>query len=127
AATREERRGHPRAAALPLRPLGGKLLREVTANLAVRSDPAASGKARKRWCCIGCANDLGPLGGNYKDACAMLEAPITASNPHVGDYRRYIDDEPVFRQYFCPACGRLIENEIARVGDPPLRDIELSA
>lgn len=124
-AMRRERRSHPRGQALPLRPLRGKLLREVTASLAARSDPDSTGKARKRWCCMGCANDLGPLSGNYKDACATLTAPITASNPHVGDYRRYLDDEPIFRQYFCPACGNLIENEVARVGEPALQDIEI--
>jgi len=31
----------------------------------------------------------------------------------------------VFRQFFCPGCGALIENEIARADDPVLRDIEL--
>jgi N-methylhydantoinase B len=122
---RQSRRQHPRAQALPLRALRGKLLREVTPNLAVRSDPDSPSKERKRWCCMSCANDLGPLSGNYKDACATLTAPITAANPHVGDYKRYIDDEPIFRQYFCPSCGRLVENEVARAGEPALQDIEL--
>jgi N-methylhydantoinase B len=122
---RQSRRQHPRTQALPLRALHGKLLREVTPNLAVRSDPDSPSKERKRWCCMSCANDLGPLSGNYKDACATLTAPITAANPHVGDYKRYIDDEPIFRQYFCPSCGRLVENEVARAGEPALQDIEL--
>jgi acetone carboxylase gamma subunit len=55
----------------------------------------------------------------------METSPITASNPLVGDYRRYIDEEPVFRQFFCPGCGRLIENEIALAGDDLLCDIEI--
>jgi N-methylhydantoinase B len=122
---RQSRRQHPRTQALPLRALHGKLLREVTPNLAVRSDPDSPNKERKRWCCMSCTNDLGPLSGNYKDACATLTAPITAANPHVGDYKRYIDDEPIFRQYFCPSCGRLVENEVARAGEPALQDIEL--
>jgi acetone carboxylase gamma subunit len=44
----------------------------------------------------------------------------------VGDWRRYIDHEPVFRQFFCPGCGALIENEVARIDDPPLNDIALT-
>ena len=44
---------------------------------------------------------------------------------NIGDYRRYIDDRPVFRQFFCPGCGALVENEVARADDPVLRDIEL--
>jgi len=31
----------------------------------------------------------------------------------------------VFRQFFCPGCGALVENEVARAEDPVLRDIEL--
>ena len=53
------------------------------------------------------------------------EADISAANPNIGDYKRYIDDRPVFRQFFCPGCGALIENEIARADDDVLRDIEL--
>ncbi|MFM7255388.1 MAG: hydantoinase B/oxoprolinase family protein [Betaproteobacteria bacterium] len=124
---RSRRKSHPRQSSLPLRTLGGKPIREITANLSVRSDPQAKGKARKRWCCAGCANDLGPATENYKLACAMLESPVTASNPHVGDPSRYIDSKPVFRQFFCPSCGLLIENEIALSGDPILRDIEVAA
>ena len=53
------------------------------------------------------------------------DADIQAANPNIGDYRRYIDDRPVFRQFFCPGCGALIENEVARENDPVLHDIEL--
>ena len=46
------------------------------------------------------------------------------ANPNVGD-RLYIDNRPMFRQFFCPGCGALIENEIALADDPVLCDIEL--
>jgi acetone carboxylase gamma subunit len=32
-----------------------------------------------------------------------------------------------FRQFYCPACGGLLENEVCRAEDPLLWDIELSA
>jgi acetone carboxylase gamma subunit len=54
-----------------------------------------------------------------------VDREITAANPNVGDWKRYIDERPVFRQFFCPGCGALLENEVAREGDPPLCDIEL--
>jgi len=76
-------------------------------------------------CCSRCGADLGPVRGNYKDGCVRRDADITAANPNIGDYRRYIDERPVFRQFFCPGCGALIENEVAREGDPVLHDIEL--
>jgi acetone carboxylase gamma subunit len=31
----------------------------------------------------------------------------------------------VFRQFFCPGCGALIENEVARESDAVLHDIEV--
>jgi len=75
--------------------------------------------------CSRCAADLGLARINYKDLCARRDRDIAAANPNIGDYRRYIDDRPVFRQFFCPGCGALIENEVARESDPVLHDIEL--
>jgi N-methylhydantoinase B len=75
--------------------------------------------------CSRCAADLGFTRNNYKDRCVRRDADISAANPNIGDYRRYIDDRPVFRQFFCPGCGALVENEVARESDPVLHDIEL--
>src|SRR5205807_1827135 len=60
-----------------------------------------------------------------KDHSLRRESDVSAANPNIGDYRRYIDDRPVFRQFSCPGCGALVENEVARADDPVLRDIEL--
>jgi N-methylhydantoinase B len=79
-----------------------------------------------RFCCVGCATDLGSARANYKLGCARNDAPIEDANPIVGDPARYIDVRPVFRQFFCPGCGRLIENEVALADDPILHDIELA-
>ncbi len=32
--------------------------------------------------------------------------------PLIGDPGRFIDDEVQFRQFYCPACGGLLENEV---------------
>jgi N-methylhydantoinase B len=80
----------------------------------------------ERFCCAGCATDLGPAHANYKLGCARRDAPIEESNPVVGDPTRFIDARPVFRQFFCPGCGRLIENEVALEHEPILHDIELA-
>jgi acetone carboxylase gamma subunit len=92
----------------------------VTDNLDLRRE-----KGGLQLACSKCAASLGPLRDNYKDHCVRREADISTANPNIGDYRRYIDDRPVFRQFFCPGCGALIENEVARADDPVLRDIEL--
>ena len=102
------------------RVLNGKVRTQLTDNLAVRRE--ADGL---HVCCSKCATDLGPIGDNYKDHAVRQDNDIRHCNPNVGDYRRYIDERPLFRQFFCPGCGALLENEIAREGDPVLRDIEL--
>ena len=94
----------------------GKISLKLTDNLDLRGG---------RICCAKCAADLGPAGGNYKERCTRHDAEIAAANPNIGDWQRYIDERPVFRQFHCPGCGALIENEIAREGDDLLRDIEI--
>jgi len=100
--------------------LSGKVMAQVTDNLELRRENGSA-----HLCCAKCAADLGPVRDNYKDHCVRRESDVSAANPNIGDYRRYIDDRPVFRQFACPGCGALIENEVARAADPVLRDIEL--
>ncbi len=100
--------------------LQGKVIARITDNLDLRRE-----KVGVRIACSKCTADLGPMGDNYKDHCVRRESDVSVANPNIGDYRRYIDDRPVFRQFFCPGCGALIENEIARAADPVLRDIEI--
>ena len=38
---------------------------------------------------------------------------------------KLVDPLPQFRQFSCPGCGLLIENEIAIAEDPVLKDVEL--
>jgi N-methylhydantoinase B len=100
--------------------LDGEVVSRLTDGLDLRRERNGT-----RIACARCAADLGPASGNYKDACVRHDADIQSANPNIGDYRRYIDDRPVFRQFFCPGCGALIENEVARDSDPVLQDIEL--
>src|SRR5437870_4832867 len=88
----------------------------ATENLAVRGE---------RYACAKCAADLGSIKDNYKLGCVRKDLPIEASNPIVGDPKRFIDPQPQFRQFCCPGCGLAIENEIAVAEEPPLRDVEL--
>jgi N-methylhydantoinase B len=94
----------------------GKVTLQATENLAVRAG---------RWCCAKCATDLGPAAQNYKAGCVRNDLPIDASNPIVGDPRRFIDPLPQFRQFCCPGCGLAVENEIAVADDPVLVDVQL--
>jgi N-methylhydantoinase B len=98
------------------RKLDGKVSFLATENLAVRGG---------HWSCAKCAADLGAMAENYKARCARSDLPIQASNPIVGDPRRFIEPTPQFRQFCCPSCGTLIENEIAIAEDAPLMDVEI--
>jgi len=117
---RAERRDARRRKDVPVKRLEGKVIAKTTDNLELRREAGGV-----HICCSRCAADLGPVRENYKDHCVMAEMDIGAANPNIGDWRRYIDDRPVFRQFFCPGCGGLIENEVAREHDEVLRDIEL--
>ncbi len=103
------------------RKLDGPVVARITDNLAIRKRGETL-----HTCCSKCAADLGPMTDNYKDHALREDNDIRHSNPNVGDYKRYIDERPVFRQFFCPGCGTLLENEVARENDPPLHDIEIT-
>jgi N-methylhydantoinase B len=102
------------------RRLPGEIMLAATENLAVRATAAGP-----HFCCARCAADLGPVEANYKESCIREDNPITRANPLVGEARRFIDAEPRFRQFFCPGCGGLVENEVALAEEALLHDIEL--
>ena len=68
---------------------------------------------------------LGPASENYKAHCHRIDRPIQVASTLIGDPQRFIEDAVQFRQFCCPACGGLIENEVCRAQDPLLRDVEL--
>jgi N-methylhydantoinase B len=96
----------------------GQLLTEVSPVLTVQRDSEGM-----FWACAGCSADLGGIDGNYKDGCLREDNAVVDSNPLIGDPARFIDDAVAFRQFYCPGCGNLIENEIAVSSDPLLTDI----
>jgi N-methylhydantoinase B len=77
--------------------------------------------------CARCGQPLGPASENYKKHCHRVDRPIQAASILIGDPQRFIVDAVQFRQFCCPACGGLIENEVCRAQDPLLHDIELAA
>jgi N-methylhydantoinase B len=100
--------------------LAGPVALCITDNLTVRIEGDGPHHA-----CAKCDAYIGPAGDNYKDHCLMEVRPITHAVPLAGDPHRYIDAVPEFRQFFCPGCGTLVENEVAVATDPVLRDIEI--
>jgi N-methylhydantoinase B len=76
--------------------------------------------------CARCGRVLCAACENYKAHALRIDRPIQAANPLIGDPGRFIDAAVQFRQFYCPACGGLIENEVSRAEDPLLQDIELA-
>jgi N-methylhydantoinase B len=113
-----ERLGHePKAPVSPRPPV----LMRVTESL----DLVDEGGAR-RLACARCGHGLSGERENYKEHALRIDRPIQAANPLIGDPQRFIDARVEFRQFYCPACGGLLENEVCRAGDPLLHDIELA-
>ena len=98
----------------------GERLWEVTEYLVASRDDAGS-----FWMCARCGTDLGALHDNYKLGCNREDRHISESNPLIGEPREFIDDDVEFRQFSCPGCGALIENEVALASDGILEDISL--
>jgi N-methylhydantoinase B len=106
----------------PRRILGGALLMRITENMEIRRIGSEA-----YFACVKCQGELGPVSANYKHSCIREDNTIKHAVPLSGEPGRFIDVKPVFRQFFCPTCGVLIENEVALDTDPPLFDVELGA
>jgi len=103
----------------PGRKLIGRVLLNATQMLDVREAPGGE----PHHACAKCATDLGGLSGNYKEHCIREDHQISSANPLIGEPARFIDDMPVFRQFFCSGCGMLIENEVTLAHEPVLCDL----
>lgn len=101
-----------------VRHLEGPTLLEATETLAIKQGEG------QHFCCASCSADLGPITENFKSHCITKEYPVSRSTPTAGDPQRFVDAAPVFRQFYCPGCGSVIDCEISMVGDAPLHDIE---
>ncbi len=102
------------------RKLDGELVLHASEYLAVRRNGSA-----RHWACAKCAADLGPVEENYKLGCVRADRHVSESNPLIGEPSDHINDEVVFRQFYCPGCGTLIENEVSTASDPVLMDISI--
>jgi len=112
-----ERLGHEPRMATGSRP-------QVIIRLTEYLDLVATSSGRS-LACERCGHVLCDIGQNYKAHALRIDRPIQAANPLIGDPQRFIDAAVEFRQFYCPACGGLIENEVSRAQDPILLDIQL--
>jgi acetone carboxylase gamma subunit len=76
--------------------------------------------------CARCDHPICDATESYKDHCRQ-------SHTAVADLPRGVDPAEYgmtmfaeLRQYCCPACGVLVESEVAIEGSPVLRDVEIA-
>jgi N-methylhydantoinase B len=74
-----------------------------------------------RWWCNGA--DLGAVSSNYRERCRIRETPARKIAPEFDAHDIEMADRIVLREYLCPVTGYRIDAELARAGEPLLRDI----
>lgn len=75
--------------------------------------------------CRNCGEELCPAGENYKEQALAKTMAIEDAGPLLNDPSEYVDDEMEFRQFYCPGCATLLENEVILADLDPIHDSEL--
>ena len=72
--------------------------------------------------CVRCGHRFCGAGENFKEHAIRHDRPVQDANPLIVDPRLFVDDELVFRQYVCPGCATLLENEVVLASTAPVWD-----
>lgn len=75
--------------------------------------------------CRECDTSICEQGENYKRHALARTKPLEEAGPLINDPAEYVDDELEFRQFICPGCGTLLENEVILAELDPIHDKEL--
>jgi N-methylhydantoinase B len=76
--------------------------------------------------CAHCGTELGALSEHPKQRMATRDRPLEDIGIRFHDPATYVDDEIVFREFFCPGCATRLATEVCRPSDEVLKDIRLS-
>ena len=84
---------------------------------------------KETWMCQRCGHELIDARQNYKKGCLVAQRPLEEVHPALVEGRSYsfCPDPDYCRllEFYCPACGVMIENEYLPPGHPITHDIEL--
>lgn len=100
-------------------PTGSTLLFRVGDSLEVREQDGAA-----VFACAACRRSLGGASGNYKERALVRESGLEELGPV---YPPRLRTRFVLREFHCPGCGRQLEVDLVRPGQPLLWDIELES
>jgi N-methylhydantoinase B len=69
---------------------------------------------------------LGPVTGDYRPACAVLDTPVNAVAPEFATRPGRPGEAMLLREYLCPVTGLRLVTELVRPGDDPAADMVLA-
>jgi len=75
--------------------------------------------------CHSCGERLCSIGELYKEHLFQAVRPLKDANQLLVDPSQYIDDEMEYREYYCPGCGLMVENEVILAESDPVSDKEI--
>jgi len=77
------------------------------------------------YVCRKCRTVIQRADKNYKTSCIKRTTDVQEVGLAPIDPKIFIDDEIVYREYFCPGCGLLFQGDFTRMGDADIWDIRL--
>jgi N-methylhydantoinase B len=112
----------PSAVGLPRLAADGADLRPVGGDLGVRLEDGRP----VEWVSLTGRARLGPVTGDYRAACAVLDTPVNALEPEFASRPGRPGAAMLLREYLCPVSGLRLGTEIIRSGDDPAADMVLA-
>lgn len=69
--------------------------------------------------CLGCGHRLADTGRDFRGGCVVEELPAFAAGPvHGSDYVDAESSPLRLRLFYCPGCGRQLESDLVKPGEP---------
>lgn len=106
----------------PRRAPEGAELRSVGGDLGVLME---DGRAAE-WASLTGRALLGPVTGDYRTACAVLETPVNDAAPEFATRPERPGAAMILREYLCPLSGMRLGTELVRSGDEQAADMALA-
>jgi N-methylhydantoinase B len=79
------------------------------------------------YLCAHCGEEVGSLAEHTKERLLVHQHAVEEIGARFGDPGIYVDDEIVWREFFCPGCATRLATEVCRPDDEVLVEIRLRA
>lgn len=76
--------------------------------------------------CAECGEPFGPIDANLKESLVVNERSVAEAGPYYDDPSRFVDEDIVFRKFYCPNCGTMHFTETARAGEEILNEFQIA-